>query len=97
MKRTLALLSLLAAVATGAASAQTSVRLSVGFGNPYVSGFVIVGEPFLFAHPIYIPERRVWVVRRYEYERWQHDRWRFDRGRHRGWDRHADRDWDDRR
>lgn len=93
MKRTLALLSLLAAFATGAASAQTSVRLSVGFGDPYLSGYVVVGTPtyypYYFAHPIYVPERRIFVVPRYQFDRWRHDR-----GWHRGWNQRGDRnDW----
>ncbi len=106
MKRTLTLLGLLVALTTGAAAAQTSVRLSVGFGDPYLSGYVVVGTPtyypYYFEHPIYIPQRRIFVVPRYEFDRWSHDR-----GWHRGWykrdrDRWRDRDdWrrddDDRR
>lgn len=93
MKRTLALLGLLLGFTVGSAAAQTSVRLSVGFGDPYLSGFVVVGSPSYYdypayVHPVYVRERRLWVVRRYEFDRWNHDR-----GWHRGWYKRDRDDW----
>jgi len=93
MKRTLTLLGLLVTLVAGTAAAQASIQVAVGFGTPRLSGYVVVGDPSYFAHPIFLPARRVWVVPRYEFDRWRHDRaWdrRSDRGRDRD-DRH-DRD-----
>jgi hypothetical protein len=55
MKRTTLLTGLVFLLAAGTASAQTSVRLSIGFGvpSPYVSGYVLIGRPHV--RPVYRP------------------------------------------
>jgi hypothetical protein len=55
MRKTILLAGLALMLAAGTASAQTSVRLSLGFGvpRPYVSGYVFVGRPHL--RPVYRP------------------------------------------
>jgi hypothetical protein len=55
MKRIMILTGLVFLLAAGTASAQTSVRLSIGFGvpSPYVSGYVLIGRPHV--RPVYRP------------------------------------------
>ena len=55
MKRIMFLTGLVFLLAAGTASAQTSVRLSIGFGvpSPYVSGYVLIGRPHV--RPVYRP------------------------------------------
>jgi hypothetical protein len=65
MRKTILLAGLALMLAAGTASAQTSVRLSLGFGvpRPYVSGYVFVGRSHL--RPVYRP----YLYRRYLYHR----------------------------
>lgn len=55
MKRIALLTGLVLVFAAGTASAQTSVRLSIGFEvpRPYVSGIVVIGRPHM--RPVYRP------------------------------------------
>jgi hypothetical protein len=55
MKRILLLAGFATLFAAGTASAQTSVRLSFGFGvpRPYISGDVFIGRSFI--RPVYRP------------------------------------------
>lgn len=70
MKRILMSTGLVLMLAAGTASAQTSVRLSIGFEapRPYVSGYVLIGRPHVrpvyrpFYHHHYHGRRRVIVV-----------------------------------
>ncbi len=66
MRKTMLLTGLVLACAAGTASAQTSVRLSLGFGvpRPYLSGSVFVGRPHL--RPVYRP----YLYRPYLYHRY---------------------------
>jgi len=55
MNRTLILVGLLIVLATGVASAQTRVGVSLSFGDPYVAGHVVIGRPYYpsYRHPHY--------------------------------------------
>jgi hypothetical protein len=55
MKRTLILVGLLFGLTAGVSQAQTRVGVSLSFGEPYVSGHVIIGRPYYHrhAHPYY--------------------------------------------
>jgi hypothetical protein len=66
MKEIMLLAGLASVLAAGTASAQTSVRLSLGFGvpSPYVSGYVFVGRPHL--RPVYRP----YISSPYRYHRY---------------------------
>ena len=90
MKRVLVLVGLLFALTTSVAAAQTSVGVSLSFGDPYFAGQVVIGRPYYpyayrYAHPYYYRYRpapryyvapRVIVVRPYRYHA---------RRYHRGW------------
>jgi hypothetical protein len=95
MRRTILLLGMLGLLGVGAASAQTRARISIGFGGPDVSGYVVVGHPWYYSpyrpglvlvRP-YGPPRRIVVLRRPwrdEFFRRDFDRDDFRRG---GWGR----------
>jgi hypothetical protein len=99
MRRIILLLGTLGLVGVGAASAQTRARISVGFGGPDVSGYVVVGHPWYYSpyrRPLvlvrpYDRPRRIVVYRRPwggEFLRRDFDRDDFRRdGRERGWGR----------
>jgi hypothetical protein len=55
MKRMLIFVGLLLGLATGVAQAQTRVGVSLSFGDPYVSGQVVIGRPYYhrYARPYY--------------------------------------------
>ena len=99
MRRFTLVLSMLGLLGVSAVAAQTRARVSIGFGGPDVSGYVVVGHPWHFSpyrrslvlvRP-YGPPRRVVIVRR----PWRDESFRrdFDRddfrreGRGRGWGR----------
>jgi len=74
MRRFTLLLSMLGLLGVSAVAAQTRARVSIGFGGPDVSGYVVVGHPWHFSpyrrslvlvRP-YGPPRRVIVLRRPE-------------------------------
>ena len=77
MKRTLILVGLLLGLATGVASAQTHVGVTLSFGDPYVAGHVVIGRPYYrpyYRYHRYYPapvvvvrEPRVVVVRPHRY------------------------------
>ncbi len=48
MKRMLILVGLLLGLATGGASAQTRVGVSLSFGDPYFAGQVVIGRPYYY-------------------------------------------------
>ncbi len=95
MRRIILLLGTLGLLGAGAASAQTRARISVGFGGPDVSGYIVVGDPWYYSpyqggvvlvRP-YGPPRRIVVLRRPrrdEFFRRDFDRDDFRRG---GWGR----------
>jgi hypothetical protein len=62
MKQIMILTGLVFLLAAGTASAQTSVRLSIGFGvpSPYVSGYVLIGRPHVRSvyRPTFFHHRR---------------------------------------
>src|SRR6476646_6831448 len=72
MRRFTLVLSMLGLLGVSAVAAQTRARVSLGFGGPDVSGYVVVGHPWHFSpyrrslvlvRP-YGPPRRVVIVRR---------------------------------
>jgi hypothetical protein len=75
MKRIFVIVGLLFGLATGVATAQTRVGVSLSFGDPYFAGQVVIGRPYYhrYAHPYYYRYRpyysapRVIVVRPYRY------------------------------
>jgi len=75
MKRILIVVGLLFGLASGVATAQTSVGVSLSFGDPYLAGQVVIGRPYYhrYSHPYYYRYRpsyqapRVIVVRPYRY------------------------------
>jgi hypothetical protein len=75
MKRMLVVVGLLFSLTTGVAAAQTRVGVSLSFGDPYLSGQVVIGRPYYprYAHPYYYHYRpsyrapRVIVVRPHRY------------------------------
>jgi hypothetical protein len=75
MKRILIIVGLLIGLATGVATAQTRVGVSLSFGDPYFAGQVVIGRPYYhrYAQPYYYRYRpyydapRVIVVRPYRY------------------------------
>lgn len=85
MKRTIILVGLLFGLTAGVSQAQTQVGVTISFGDPYVSGHVVIGRPYYHrhAHPYYyryrsyvVEEPRVVVVRHRHYARYH---------RHRDW------------
>ncbi len=99
MRRFTLVFSMLGLLGVSAVAAQARARVSIGFGSPDVSGYVVVGHPWHFSpyrrslvlvRP-YGPPRRVVIVRR----PWRGESFRrdFDRddfrreGRARGWGR----------
>jgi hypothetical protein len=52
MKRIVMLFALLVSLGAATAGAQTRVSVSVGFGvpRPYVSGYVVLGEPYYYRY-----------------------------------------------
>jgi hypothetical protein len=64
MKRIVLLTCVVLGCAAGTASAQTSVRLSIGFEvpSPHLSGYVLIGRPHL--RPVYRPSSHSWGHRR---------------------------------
>lgn len=85
MKRMLVIFGLLLGLATGVATAQTRVGVSLSFGDPYVGGHVVIGRPYYrsYSRPYYHRYRprmyrapRVIVVRPHRYHpRRHHRRW----------------------
>ncbi len=75
MKRIFVIVGLLFGIATGVATAQTRVGVSLSFGDPYFAGQVVIGRPNYprYAHPYYYRYRpfyyapRVIVVRPHRY------------------------------
>ena len=65
MKRILLTLGLLGVLGTGAATAQTRISVSIGFGAP--APFVVYHPRSYYSHPyvVYHPRRAVVVVRPY--------------------------------
>lgn len=104
MNRIALLIGSLGILAAGTASAQTSVSLSIGLGEPrpYLEGSVIIGRPYLrpLYRPYYYPRyhrHRYYAPRYYEYRpyvlipRGYHRR-HFDRVELRRFHRDFDRD-----
>jgi hypothetical protein len=87
MKRILLIVGLLFGLATGVASAQTRVGVSLSFGDPYLAGQVVIGRPHYYRYYPYAYYRyrpfsyapRVIIVRPHRY--YVRRRW----SRHRGW------------
>jgi hypothetical protein len=75
MKRIVIIVGLLLGLASGVATAQTRVGVSLSFGDPNFAGQVVIGRPYYYryAHPYYYRYRpfyyapRVIVVRPYRY------------------------------
>lgn len=91
MKKLMLLAGLTLLLTAGTASAQTSVQLSLGFGvpRPYVSGYVVVGRPYLrsvYRPYSYRPYRRVVVVDRRVLVVERGRNHKFHRRHHRHWD-----------
>jgi hypothetical protein len=55
MKRTLVIVGLLLGLATGVATAQARVGVSLSFGDPYFGGHVVIGRPYYhsYSRPYY--------------------------------------------
>lgn len=55
MKRMLVIVGLLLGLATGVATAQTRVGVSLSFGDPYFGGHVMIGRPYYhsYSRPYY--------------------------------------------
>jgi hypothetical protein len=55
MKRIFVIAGLLFGLATSVATAQTRVGVSLSFGDPYLTGHVVIGRPYYhrYAHPYY--------------------------------------------
>lgn len=55
MKRTLIVVGLLLGLVSGVAQAQTRVGVVVSFGEPHLSGQVVIGRPYYYryARPYY--------------------------------------------
>ena len=64
MKRFFAILGLLFGLATGVATAQTRVGVSLSFGDPHFAGQVVIGRPYYYrsARPYYYRYRRAPVI-----------------------------------
>jgi hypothetical protein len=75
MKRILVVVGLLLGLASGVATAQTRVGVSLSFGDPYFAEQIVIGRPHYprYGHPYYYRYRpfyrapRVIVVRPYRY------------------------------
>ena len=70
MKRTLILVGLLLGLTSAVAAAQTSVGISLSFGDPHFAGQVVIGRPYYYsyARPYYYryrPAPVIVVARRY--------------------------------
>jgi hypothetical protein len=93
MKRIFVVLGLLFGLATGVATAQTRVGVSLSFGDPYFAGQVVIGRPYYhrYARPYYHRYRPAPVIvvapRYYHSSRVVVVRphRRYARGYHRGW------------
>jgi hypothetical protein len=93
MKRIFVVLGLLFGLATGVATAQTRVGVSLSFGDPYVAGQVVIGRPYYhrYARPYYHRYRPAPVIvvapRYYRAPRVivVRPHRRYARGHHRGW------------
>jgi hypothetical protein len=85
MKRILTVLGLLGTLGTAAATAQTRVSVSFGFGSPpppYVREYVIVGRPYyrpyyVYPRPAFVVVERapLLVVRRHRFHRYRPHHW----------------------
>jgi len=55
MKRMLIIVGMLLGLATGVATAQTRVGVSLSFGDPYFGGHVVIGRPYYhrYSRPYY--------------------------------------------
>ena len=55
MKRIFVIVALLLGLSSGVAQAQTRVGVSVTFGDPYVNGYVVIGQPYYsrYSRPYY--------------------------------------------
>jgi hypothetical protein len=64
MKRIFVIVGLLLGLATGVATAQTRVGVSLSFGDPYFAGQVVIGRPSYhrYAHPYYYRYRPAPVI-----------------------------------
>ncbi len=51
MKRMFVIVGLLFGLATGVATAQTRVGVSLSFGDPYFGGRVVIGRPHYHRYP----------------------------------------------
>jgi len=82
MKRIFVIVGLLLGLATGVATAQTPIGVSLSFGDPYFAGQVVIGRPYhhRYAHPYYHSYQsfyhapRVIVVRPHRYHPHYHRR-----------------------
>jgi hypothetical protein len=76
MQRMFVIVGLLCGLATGVATAQTRVGVSLSFGDPYFGGHVVIGRPHYhrYARPYYYSEPRVIVIRPYRYRLRGHHR-----------------------
>lgn len=89
MKRMLVIVGLLLGLATGVATAQTRVGVSLSFGDPHFGGHVVIGRPYYqrpyyhsYSRPRYHRYQpriyrapRVIVVRPHRYHPRRHHRW----------------------
>jgi hypothetical protein len=82
MKRMFVIVGLLLGLATGVATAQTRIGVSLSFGDPYWGGHGVIGRPYYhrYARPHYYRHRphysepRVIVIRPYRYHPRRHHR-----------------------
>ena len=93
MKRIFVVLGLLFGLASGVATAQARVGVSLSFGDPHFAGQVVIGRPYFhrYARPYYYRYRPAPVIvvapRYYHSPRVVvvRSHRRYARGYHRGW------------
>ena len=91
MKRIGTMLGILTAATVARADAQARVSVSVGVASPTVSGYVVVGDRYVYRPDVVVIERRPRVHRSRGVIITERGRGRHKHGHHHRYHRHDDR------